>query len=99
MLANVCEGVHRWASIPAVVLAAHAAVEEELQVRVEAASRSPSLLVREKTRLLHDSDPVVAVLGSFPTQRRHSSASPTARSHLPISRGGRPASFAQARFE
>lgn len=37
--------------------------------------------------------------GAFPTQRRHSKASPRARSQRPISLGGSPASFAHARFE
>ena len=36
--------------------------------------------------------------GHLPTQRRHSRASPSARSQRPISRGGSPASFAQARL-
>jgi len=35
----------------------------------------------------------------LPTQRRHCRASPSARSHRPTSRAGRPDSFAQARFE
>jgi hypothetical protein len=34
--------------------------------------------------------------GVLPTQRRHSRALPRARSQQPISRGGRPESFAQA---
>lgn len=38
-------------------------------------------------QLLHASDPVVAVLGSFPTQRCHLRALLMARLHLPISRG------------
>ena len=37
--------------------------------------------------------------GTLPTQRRHSRALPRARLQRPISRGGRPESLAQARFE
>ena len=35
----------------------------------------------------------------LPTQRRHCRASPSARSHRPTSRGGKPDSFAQVRLE
>src|SRR6267154_5937236 len=37
--------------------------------------------------------------GNLPTQRRHSSTSPSARSQRPISSGGRPESFAHAQFK
>ena len=40
-----------------------------------------------------------AEYGTFPTQRRHSKASPRARSQRPISLGGNPASFAHVQFE
>ena len=42
---------------------------------------------------------LAVVTDPFPTHSLQSSASPSARSHLPTSRGGKPAIFAHARFE
>ena len=42
---------------------------------------------------------IVAAQAVLPTHKRHSKADPRARSQRPISLGGRPESFAHARFE
>lgn len=61
-----------------------------------------SLWQRMKALLADDKDccaVMESVQADLPTQRRHSKADPRALSHRPISLGGRPESFAHARFE
>src|SRR5882672_7775972 len=62
------------------------------------ANSSPSLLLLITARLDVD-DGTGQPVGVLPTHKRHSRASPKARSQCPISRGGSPESLAQALFE
>ena len=61
-------------------------------MRPAMALRSGSVVARPSGRLWF-------CAWALPTQRRQPNASPSARSQRPISRGGRPANLAHARFE